>query len=119
MTNKEPKPLIKVAPSCPIKIYIAGDYDKAIKSTKEYCDETGYCVTVTPTVYVHTGGLPSGVIVGLINYPRFPQPADAILERAVVIAKKLRIDLDQESFSIETPNDTIWYSYRKDDVSED
>lgn len=117
MMNEEVQPLIKVAESYPVTIYIAGDYDKAIKSTKEYCDETGYCVTVTPTVYVHTGGLPNGVIVGLINYPRFPQTPDTILERALVIAKKLRVDLEQESFSIETPDNTIWYSYRKEDIA--
>ncbi len=113
------KPYIKQTKSCHIQIYIAGDYEKAIQSTNDYCNEVGYCVTVTPTSYVHTSGpdngLP-GVIVGLINYPRFPKDAADLLKHAIAIAEKLREDLDQESFSIQTPDKTIWYSYRREDM---
>lgn len=110
------KPLVKQVKSCPIKIYIAGDYDKAVRSTKEYCDEFGYCVTVTPTTYVYTSGSELGVIIGLINYPRFPADYAEILRHAMAIAEKLRVDLEQESYSIETLESTIWYSYRENDV---
>ncbi len=113
------KPFIKQAKTCNIQIYIAGDYEKAIQSTNEYCNDVGYCVTVTPTKYVHTSGpdegLP-GVIVGLINYPRFPKDYAQLLRHAIEIAEKLRVDLGQESFSIETPEKTIWYSYREEDM---
>jgi hypothetical protein len=116
------KPLIKNARSCNIKIYIAGDYDQAVKTANEYCNEVGYCVTITPTKYVHTNGpddgLP-GVIVGLINYPRFPSEYPTLLNHAVKIAERLRVDLNQESFSIETPENTIWYSYRPEDMVEE
>lgn len=113
------KPLIKQAPSFPVTIYIAGRYPKAIKVVEKYCNEVGYCVTIRPTLYVYRGGQESGVAVGLINYPRFPAEPKAIVDKAIEIAEKLRVALDQESFSIETPHDTIWYSYRKEDVSED
>jgi len=97
-------------------IYIAGDYDNAVRSTREYCDQVGYCVTVTPTTYVYTSGSESGVIIGLINYPRFPADYTEILKHATAIAEKLRVDLGQESYSIETPDSTIWYSYRENDI---
>lgn len=34
----------------------------------------------------------------------------------MAIAEKLRVDLEQESYSIETLESTIWYSYRENDV---
>lgn len=58
------------APSCPVSIFIAGDFDEARDLCRAFCDEEGLCVTVTPTTYVYTGGEEDGVIVGLINYPR-------------------------------------------------
>ncbi len=113
------KPLVKHAKSFPVSIYIAGSYNKAIKIMQEYCDEVGYCVTVETNFYVYKDGKESGVRVGLINYPRFPSDPATIVAKATEIAEKLRVGLKQESFSIETPHDTIWYSYRKEDVSED
>lgn len=111
-------PLIKETESYPVSIFIAGDYESAKKICKQYCDDTGFCVTVTPTEYVHTSGQESGVIVGLINYPRFPGDKETILIRATDIANLLREKLNQESFSIQTPEKTIWHSYRKEDTDE-
>lgn len=113
------KPLIKRARSFPVTIFIAGSYRKAIKIVQEYCDEVGYCVTIDHTYYVYKGGKEEGVIVGLINYPRFPTEPTVIIDKAKEIAEKLREGLNQESFSIQTPHDTIWYSYRKGDVIDD
>lgn len=64
--------LPKTCTSYPVSIFMAGDYNAAREICRAYCDEVGYCVTVTPTSYVYTGGEESGFIVGLINYPRFP-----------------------------------------------
>lgn len=111
------KPLIKHAPSFPVTIYMAGRYSKAIKAVEKYCNEVGLCVTIKSTLYVYTGGQESGIEVGLINYPRFPSDPATIIEKAIEIAERLRVELDQESFSIQTPHDTIWYSYRKGDVT--
>jgi hypothetical protein len=113
------KPLIKHARSFPVSIYIAGSYSKAIKLVQEYCDEVGYCVTVESTYYVYKGGSEHGIRVGLINYPRFPSDPSTITKKAFEIAEKLRVGLNQESYSVETPLETIWYSYRTGDVSED
>ena len=113
------KPLIKHTRSFPVSIYMAGSYSKALKLIQEYCDQVGYCVTIHSNLYVYRGGKEAGIRVGLINYPRFPSDPVTIVAKATEIAEKLRVGLKQESYSIETPHDTIWYSYRKEDVSED
>ena len=98
--------------SYPISIFMAGDYDTAKQICREYCDEVGFCVTVTPTAYVYKGGEESGFIVGLINYPRFPMSPVELSNHATAIADKLRVPLGQESYSIQYPSHTVWHSWR-------
>lgn len=117
-TGNQVKPLIKRTKSFPVTIFIAGSYVKAKKILKEYCDEVGFCVTLSPTSYVYRNGIEQGIIVGLINYPRFPSDPTTLVDKAREIAEKLRVGLDQESYSIQTPHDTVWYSYRKGDAIE-
>jgi hypothetical protein len=113
------RPKIQTTTSFPVNIFIAGDYDRAVRCAKAYCDEVGYCVSVTPTKYVYSGGEEGGVIVGLINYPRFPRNNDEIIDHAFVLSERLRKALDQKSYSIQTPKMTIWYSFRPEDISND
>lgn len=112
------KPLIKQTKSFPVTIYIAGSYSKAITAVQEYCDTKGFCVTIKPALYVYTNGKEHGVEVGLINYPRFPSDPATIVSKALAIANLLREKLDQESFSIQTPHETIWHSYRTTDTTD-
>jgi hypothetical protein len=100
------------APSYPVSILMAGDCDAAKQICREYCDEVGLCVTVTPTSYVYTGRGDAGFIVGLINYPRFPASSFEIASRAVQLADRLRTKLGQESYSIQYPDQTVWHSWR-------
>lgn len=110
-------PKIKKVKSFPVNIFIAGDYQLAEKICQQYCDEIGYCVTVTPTNYVYKGGQEAGVIIGLINYPRFPvSRRDEIMKHAVNLGKLLRERLNQQSFSIQNSAHTIWYSWREQDL---
>lgn len=111
MTDQFPK----TAPSYPVSIFIAGDPDAAREVCRDFCDDVGFCVTVTPTTYVYTGGQEAGVIVGLINYPRFPRSPAEIQSRALALALKLKDELGQESFSIQYPDTTIWHSWREVD----
>lgn len=104
----------KWSPSWSIKIHIAGDYDMAVKVCREYCDKVGWCVTVTPTIYVYTGGQEDGVTVGIINYPRFPTTTQELERKALELAEKLLNVLDQQSYTIETPSTCKWISYRED-----
>jgi len=94
------------------KIFIAGDYATAQQVCREFCHEFGACVTVTPTEYVYTGGQEAGVIVGFINYPRFPQTGDQIKMRAFKLADRLRERLCQHSYTIVASDGTIWDTTR-------
>jgi hypothetical protein len=107
----------ETAPSWPVSIFIAGDYEAAHEACQRYCDDVGLCVTVTRTSYVYTGGAEGGIIVGLINYPRFPSTADTLFERAVDLGNWLRRALKQESFSVQTPTATTWFSWREADIA--
>lgn len=107
--------LVKEVDSFPVSLFIAGDYDKAVQSTREYCDKYPWCFTVTKTNYVYKDGQEDGVIIGLINYPRYTWTYDVIIQHAINLGKKLIVDLDQESFSIQDPYTTTWYSWREED----
>jgi hypothetical protein len=100
------------APSFPVSIFIGGDHTSALEACQAHCDEVGLCVTVTPTTYVYTQGAEAGVIVGLINYPRFPSEPLLIEAKAVELGTKLREALGQESFTVQTPTTTTWFSWR-------
>lgn len=101
------------APSYPVSIFIAGDVWQAETSCLDYCDAVGFCVTVTETGYCYKGGEEAGVIVGLINYPRFPKEPAEIWAHAEMLAAKLRVDLKQDSYTIQAPDKTVWFSHRR------
>lgn len=103
--------------SHPVRIYIAGPVERAKELIAEFCMEHGACFTVTPTEYVYTGGRERGMIVGLINYPRFPADADAIEHKAVELARVLIEGLHQWSASVECPQETIWLTRRPEDLA--
>jgi len=103
---------ISGAPSFPVSIHIAGDPHKAVTVCQRFCDEVGLCVTVKDALYVYTGGREPGVTVGLINYPRFPKTGFEITMLAIRLAYLLREELSQESFAVETPTDSMWFSWR-------
>lgn len=105
------------APSYPVSIFMAGDAEDAEAICQEFCDDGGYCVTVTRTNYIYTGGWEEGFIVGLINYPRFRMPAESIWTNADVLAALLCERLNQQSYTIQAPDRTIWFSHRPVDVA--
>jgi len=99
--------------SYPVSIFIAGDITQIEAACQGYCDSEGYCVTVTPTNYIFTGGHEEGAIIGLINYGRFPAEPETILARSRKIADQLlNLVGGQESCSIQSPDSTIWLSRR-------
>lgn len=93
------------------EISIAGDAARAVELCREFC-EVGLCVSVTKTEFVYTGGMESGVLVRLINYPRFPASPRNITWTAVLLGEFLRKGLFQDSFSVITPDTTYWRSRR-------
>lgn len=102
--------------SYPVSIFIAGYESEARAICQAHCDEIGLCVTVTPTSYVYTGGQEVGVIVGLINYPRFPKEPAEIWAHAEALAARLREGLGQDSYTIQAPDKTVWFSHREQDT---
>lgn len=102
----------------PVSIFIAGDAKLAEMICRDFCDKEGLCVTVTPTTYVYTGGQEDGVIVGLINYPRFPKEPGAIYATANELAEQLCLKLGQQSFTVQTPDAAFFTSYRPADAEE-
>lgn len=104
---------MKAASSYTIRIWIAGDYRDAVRAAREFAEE-GLCVAVTPVAYVYTGGMEDGVCVTLINYPRFPRPPHELHDTAKRLAGHLRERLFQDSYSIETPGLTEWWTRREE-----
>ena len=95
-----------------VKIYIAGPLEVAKQVCRKECLREGLCVTIEPTTYIYTGGEEAGVVVGLINYPRFPRPDDETLRRAIVLADNLMDAMCQHSVLVMTPHKTFWKTIR-------
>lgn len=96
------------------KIYLAGPIEVAKQIIRREC-LVGLCVTIEPTTYIYTKGEEVGYVVGLINYPRFPQTADAIFETAVQLGTTLLNETYQGSFTIVATDRTKFFSTRVDD----
>ena len=92
---------------------MAGDISAAGQVIQRFAADRGMCVTLTGQSFIYTGGREEGFKVGFINYPRFPQDSSEIIARAHDIAELLLIQLGQQSYSIVTPVETIWYSRRE------
>src|SRR3546814_13709202 len=80
---------------------MAGGMWDAQNVCNAYCDEVGFCVSLTRTDFSYTGGSEPGFIVGLINYPRFPAAPDVLWAHAEALAARLRLALKQDSYSIQ------------------
>jgi hypothetical protein len=82
-------------------------YQEIYNYIQDYVDEVGLCVTVTKTEYVYTRGNEPGIIVGLINYSRFPSHQVDIEQHAITLGEKLRIKCKQMKVTIVMPDKTI------------
>jgi len=103
--------------SYPVSIFIAGRASDIEDMCRTYCDEVGMCVTATPTCFIYTGGEEQGYIVGLINYPRFPMTPEKIWDHAEKLAARLCDEASQQSYTIQSPDRTVWISHRQDDLA--
>lgn len=88
----------------------------AVQIVHAYCDQVGWGLTVTPTTFVYTGGSEPGVIVGVIQYPRFPMETAEIIRRTMELARRLLKGLDQERLTVVMPGETIMIE--KEDLKE-
>jgi hypothetical protein len=100
-------------PTYKANIYIGGDLADARRICRQHCNDVGLCVTLEPVEFVYTGGLETGVRVGLINYPRFPATQAAIFQTAEELALLLIEGLHQQSASIVATDRTVWLTKRE------
>lgn len=105
----------KAAQSFTIRIWMAGNYANAEEVCRSFCEQ-GMCVSICPMNYIYTGGEESGFCVTLINYPRFPKEPVKLKEIAFDLAMLLMDRLHQQSFSIEHPDETLFFSKRPEDL---
>jgi|ERR1035441_10277935 hypothetical protein len=77
------------------------------KIIQDFTDAIGFCVTITPTRFIYKDGQEPGIIVGLINYPRFPLDTDSLKRRAIYIAQLLMQGCRQLKVSIVFKDKTI------------
>jgi hypothetical protein len=97
------------------RIYMAGDYGTALATCRRYFFDKGGCVNVQRTEYVYTGGQEAGVVVEVINYARFPTDQQSLDALAHDLAETLRVALCQHSYSVVTPTESRFVSYREGD----
>jgi hypothetical protein len=108
----------ELAPTYTATIFIAGDLAIAKQVCREFCMRVGLCVTIEPTTYIYTGGEETGVRIGLINYPRFPAEPQQVKRKALELAHILLSRLCQHSFTVLTPDETLWHSIRETSVAQ-
>lgn len=92
-------------------IFIGGSRSAATEACREFCLR-GLCVSIAAADFVFTGGLESGVRVGLINYPRFPSSRDKLMQIARELAEFLIVRLHQSSCVVVSDDLTLWFSRR-------
>ena len=74
---------------------------------QEYCNEIGFCVSVTPQSFIYKDGNEPGVAVGIIGYPRFPEESLTLKSRALDIASRLMRSLGQNRVTVVFDDDTF------------
>lgn len=74
---------------------------------QKYCNIVGWAVTVTKTRFIYKWGTEPGVIIGIIQYPRFPSKKKALKVRTMTLAQLLLSELKQERLTVVFPDETI------------
>lgn len=96
-----------------VEICLAGDKDEATKICQEFCDKVGLCVTISETSFVYTGGKEFGIIVRLVNYPRFPSSDEKLWNTAEKLATELIVGLEQKTALLLGKHKTLWINYNE------
>lgn len=99
-----------------VKIYLSGPIEEAKQIIRKDVLEKGLCVTIEPTTFIYTGGEEQGYVVGLINYPRFPEMHGKIYERALDLANKLLEGTYQHSVLVTCPDLSTWLTKREENA---
>lgn len=91
-----------------VEVCVAGDVPTMRSVLRRHAFDAGLCVTLSPTEFVYSGGMESGAIVRLINYPRFPKEPSVLWATAITVAELLMDACAQKTCSLVAPDATIW-----------
>lgn len=98
-------------------IFVAGNPVRAEEEIRRLTMEWSFCVTMTPTKYIYKYGLEDGVIVTLVQYPKFQDSTpENINAKAIGLAKSLMLRLYQRSCTVITPNETTYIYLGNEDA---
>lgn len=100
--------MMQVVDTYTARVYPAGDIETAKRWLRRHCYEHGLCVTVEPTTFIYTGGEETGLVAGLVNYPRFPSTPAEVFERARHIAEALVVECCQTAALVVGTDRTAW-----------
>ena len=78
---------------------------------QDFVDDVGLCVNVQPTMYVYgsekgPSGSEPGVIIELINYPRFPKSERDLLQYGRLLAFQCLEAFEQRRVTVMTPKNS-------------
>jgi len=90
-----------------VKIYLSGPRPIIEQACREFCEE-GLCVTVEDVKYIYPRGEENGVVVGLVDYPKYPAGRDAVGKMARRLAGVLLERSCQDSVMLLDPETTTW-----------
>lgn len=103
--------------NCNIYLGLKYRYDGVVSSFEEaeefiqtWVNDIGWCVSVTRTEYIYKNGREPGLIIGIINYPRFPVTPTKTKQMALELAEKLMYRFKQFRVTVACPKDTIMLS---------
>lgn len=94
--------------------------EEAYVICRNYCDNVGLCVTVTPTRFIYSrgqaiaDGFEDGCFIELIAYPRFSQSKYDIVALSIELAKIFLVKFKQNRISIIASDQT--YTVEQGDV---
>ena len=95
------------------KVYIGGNFQAAEMVCRDFCFPFGLCVTIEETKFIFGGGTEEGVVIGLIQYPPFPEEEESLERKAVEIGQKIAEASFQWSFTVVSPGGNIFCSRRR------
>jgi len=101
------KTKVAECPAFDVRVCIAGK----LSAIRDACSQfvlRGLCVSIQPADYVSTGSVEEGVVIGLINYARFPSTSEKIEQTARELAEYLLFAVAQRSCSVITPTKSIF-----------
>lgn len=107
---------MNVVPTYEVKVYVGlrEGHDGLTHTVEEaaaichaYVNSVGLCVTISETHFYYKNGHEPGIVVGLINYPRFPATNKELLNHAIAIATRLKEAFGQFRVSVVASDVTV------------